>query len=148
MPRPKDDATLLEAEALRLSAGRFVRHVRGSVEQMPAGQSAVLGHLDREGRLAITDLADRERVRHQSMARTVKLLAEQGLVDLAPDEVDRRRVLVGITAQGRTGLEHQRHDRSSVIAAAIRALPADQRALLRQVPSLLDALTERVPEGS
>ncbi|WP_426593489.1 MarR family winged helix-turn-helix transcriptional regulator [Cellulomonas sp. McL0617] len=146
MTQPEDTA-LVEAEALRLSAGRFVRHVRSTVGQIPPGQAAVLGYLDRDGRLAITELAERERVRHQSMARTVKLLAEQGMVDLTPDDVDRRRVIVAITSPGRDRLEQQRHDRSSVIAAAIQDLTPEQRAVLRSVPAVLDALTERVLAG-
>jgi len=144
MPDEARDDDLREAEALRISAGRFVRSIRGTVAQMPPGQAAVLGHLDRDGRLTITDLADREHVRHQSMARTVKLLSAQQLVQLTPDEVDRRRVNASITATGRTRLERQRHDRSSAIAAAIQALTPEQRVAVRAVPALLDALTEQV----
>jgi DNA-binding MarR family transcriptional regulator len=141
---PAEAELLAQAEALRSATGRLVRQIVRRTQEMPSGQAAVLGHLDREGRLAITDLADRQQVRHQSMARTVKLLADQVLVDLCPDEGDRRRVIVEITELGHSRLDHQRRHRAATIAAAISTLPADQRETLKAVPALLDALTEQI----
>ncbi|HEV2634175.1 MAG TPA: MarR family transcriptional regulator [Actinocrinis sp.] len=130
-----------QAEELRAAIGRFVRQVRHE-DGLPGGQAAALGHLSRDGALAITDLADRERVRHQSMARTVRLLADQALVEVAADERDRRRVVVGITALGESVLGADRTKRSARIADALidRLSPAE-RALLAQMPALLDKLT-------
>jgi DNA-binding MarR family transcriptional regulator len=135
---------LAVAEALRGAAGRFVREVRLRAEGMPAGQAAVLGHLARDGQMAITDLADRQQVRHQSMARTVKLLADQSLVELHPDDADRRRVLVRISHRGQQRLGQERGQRSAAIAAAIGALPSEQQDRLKTVPALLDSLTQRM----
>ena len=128
------------AEQLRAAVGEFVRAVRAH-DSMPAGQSAVLGHLARDGELSITALADRARVRHQSMARTVKLLAGQGLLDPVPDEADRRRVVLRLTPDGRTRMDQLRQDRADWIARAAQdRLSPEEQAILFRMPAILAKL--------
>ncbi len=135
-PRSGQDA----AEELRAAVGQFVRRVREH-DTMPAGQSAVLGHLARDGRLSITALAEREQVRHQSMARTVKLLLGQGLLDSIPDEQDRRRVMLQLTPAGAARMDGLRSDRAGWIArAAADRLTAEERAILFRIPGILSKL--------
>ena len=132
------DVTL--AEDLRTAVGDFVRRMRAA-DAMPPGQAAVLGHLDRSGPLPITELARREHVRHQSMTRTVGLLAEQGLIALAADEADRRRVLATITAPGADRLRTERERRTAGIARAIREdLDPAEREILARIPAILQKL--------
>ncbi|MEV0357902.1 MarR family transcriptional regulator [Nocardia sp. NPDC050697] len=134
------DYSLADAEQLRLAVGRFVRRVR-SADTMPAGQAAVLGHLRRDGPLAIVALAEREGVRHQTMARTVKLLTDQGLVEVGPDPVDRRRVVVTLSAAGSARLDDEQANRADWIAQAVQAqLTAQERAVLRRFPAVLEKL--------
>ncbi|MGW4368951.1 MarR family winged helix-turn-helix transcriptional regulator [Nocardia takedensis] len=134
------DYSVADAERLRLVVGRFVRCVR-SVDTMPAGQAAVLGHLRRDGPLAIVALADREGVRHQSMARTVRLLADQALVDLRPDPADKRRVLVALSEDGSARLDDERTSRADWIARAARSELTDrERAVLKRFPAVLEKL--------
>ena len=92
------------AERLRIAIGDFVREVRQH-DTLPANQAAALGYLDRDGPLPITEIARRQQVRHQSIARTVKLLEGQALVELRQDEADRRQVIVRITDAGRSLLK-------------------------------------------
>ncbi|MFC3741294.1 MarR family winged helix-turn-helix transcriptional regulator [Paractinoplanes deccanensis] len=128
------------AEALRVAIGDFVRRARAG-DRMPPGQAAVLGHLDREGALSIADLARRERVRHQSMTRTVHLLGDQGRVELRPHEADRRQVVVALTAAGREALAAERRHRSAGIASAIRDdLDDEEREIIRRIPEVLRKL--------
>ncbi|MEV0710367.1 MarR family winged helix-turn-helix transcriptional regulator [Nocardia aurea] len=135
-----DDYSVADAEQLRLAVGRFVRHVR-SVDTMPAGQAAVLGHLRRDGPSAIVALAERERVRHQTMARTVRLLADQGLVDLGTDANDKRRVIVTLSAAGAARLDDERTSRAAWIArAAQRELTDQERTVLQRLPTVLGKL--------
>ncbi len=130
-----------DAERLRVAVGDFVRRARAE-DSMPAGQAAVLGHLDRTGPVSITDLAARAGVRHQSMARTVALLHAGGLVTVDSDPHDHRRVRVELTAAGRTRLDADRSRRAGWIAAAAHDhLDADERAVYRQIPAVLAKLS-------
>ncbi|MCU1647416.1 MAG: putative MarR-family transcriptional regulator [Nocardia sp.] len=131
--------SVADAEQLRVVVGRFVRGVR-SVDTMPAGQATVLGHLRRDGPLAIVALADRERVRHQTMARTVRLLADQGLVDVAADTSDKRRVVVALSAEGSARLDDERTSRAAWIARAAQELTDQERTVLKRLPAVLEKL--------
>jgi DNA-binding MarR family transcriptional regulator len=127
------------AEDLRSAMGDFVRHVREH-DTMPRSQTAVLGHLDRAGELSIAELARRERVRHQSMTRTVGLLAEQGLVTLGAAEADRRQVVVTITPTGVRSLDAERRHRAAFMAAALDGLNGEERAVVARIPAVLRKL--------
>ena len=127
-------------EELRVSIGAFVRQVR-QLATMPAGQAAVLGHLDRGGDRSIAELARLEEVKHQSMARTVGLLVEAGLAELGSAPHDRRQVVVAITALGRDRLGEQRRARAAWIEDRLAALDAEERDLLARVPGLLRKLS-------
>ena len=108
---------------------------------MPAGQAAVLGHLQRAGALSIADLARREQVRHQSMTRTVSLLKDQDLVAASTVQTDRRQVVILITEAGARRLADERRRRSSSIAAAIRDdLDADEQRIVARIPDILRKL--------
>ncbi|MBM2618196.1 MarR family transcriptional regulator [Actinoplanes sp. LDG1-06] len=128
------------AEDLRAAVGDFVRQVR-AYETMPPGQAGALGHLVREGPLSIADLARRERVKHQSMTRTVGLLESQGLVTLAPAEHDRRQMVVAVTGAGAARLGEQRQVRAGRIAEAMATLGAEERELVARIPAIIRKLT-------
>jgi DNA-binding MarR family transcriptional regulator len=132
-----DDLDL--AEGLRAAVGDFVRRIRAH-DTMPPGQAAVLGHLARGGPLSIADLARHEQVRHQSMTRTVGLLADQAWVALTPAETDRRQVVVSITEAGAARLAEERETRAAAIARALRELTPAERATAARIPALLRKL--------
>jgi DNA-binding MarR family transcriptional regulator len=136
-----DDPDLSLAEDLRVAVGDFVRRVR-AYDTMPPGQVAVLGHLGRVGALSIADLARREQVKHQSMTRTVNLLAGQGLVALGPAEADRRQVVVMITPSGSDRLNRERQARARVIADALGDLSEPERAVAARIPAILRKLLQ------
>ena len=135
-----DDLQL--AEDLRAAIGTFVRAVR-SGDRMPAGQAAVLGHLDRSSPQSIAELARREQVKHQSMTRTVDLLYTQGLITLGRHERDRRQLVVALSPEGRAALTEERENRAAGMAQAIRdKLTDDEREVVRQIPAVLGKLLE------
>ncbi|MGW4945023.1 MarR family winged helix-turn-helix transcriptional regulator [Actinoplanes sp. NPDC004185] len=128
------------AEELRAAIGDFVRRVRVHDEMSP-GQAAVLGHLARSGPLSIADLARLEQVKHQSMARTVGLLADQALVTLGRHDADRRQVMLTLTTSGGEALASARRARAAGIARAIREdLDDAEREILRRIPGVLRKL--------
>ncbi|GAB7186528.1 hypothetical protein ATKI12_6359 [Kitasatospora sp. Ki12] len=137
---PHPDTLELAAD-LRAALGGLVRALRDS-DDLPPNQAAVLGLLVRDERsCTVAELADLRRVRHQSMARTVALMAEAGLVAQQPHPTDGRKQLIAVTAAGRAALLDQRARREHHIATAIEArLTPEERARLRGAVALLDRL--------
>ncbi|MFD4904763.1 MarR family winged helix-turn-helix transcriptional regulator [Kitasatospora purpeofusca] len=137
-PHPE---TLELAADLRSAIGELVRALRPD-DTLPQNQAGVLGLLVRDDRACtVAELAALQRVRHQSMARTVALLTEAGLVTQQPHTTDRRKLLVTATEAGRTALYEQRARREARIAAAIEArLSSDERETLRSAVALLRRL--------
>lgn len=132
----EDEPALLAAE-LRVVLGRLVRRLRAE-RAFPISHAVVLGHLDREGPQAVSELAALEHVRPQSMAQTVRELEEDGLVRRRPDPGDRRRAPVELTARGRTTLEAERSRREGWLATVIgEDLSAEERAVLGRAVRVL-----------
>ena len=128
---PHPDTLDLAAD-LRAALGNLVRTLRDN-DDLPPNQAAVLGLLIRDERsCTVAELADRRRVRHQSMARTVALMVEAGLVAQQPHPTD----------AGRAALLDQRARREHHIATAIETrLSTEERAQLRASVELLQRLS-------
>lgn len=137
----------LLAEDLRRVIGQLVRAVR-VVDEMPPGEAAILGYLDRGGPHTIAELAQLRRVSHQSAAKSVKELRGNGFVQAEPHPEDGRKVLLRITAAGRTRLRQDRARRADSLAGALQGeLTAQERRQLRECIGLLERITERITEG-
>jgi DNA-binding MarR family transcriptional regulator len=140
MPTKADPA--LVASELRVVLGRLVRRLRAE-HRFPLSQGMVLGRLDRKGAQSVSDLANAEGVRPQSMAQTVGDLETDGLIERRPDPGDRRRALVELTEAGRLVLAGDRRRREGWLADAIASdLSLDEQALLRDAVELLRRLAE------
>ncbi len=130
-----DDA-LLAAE-LRLQLGRLVRRGRAE-DPRPQALTAVLGLLAREGALTTSELAGAQRVRPQSMARTVRALEDEGLVERSTDPTDGRKSPLVLTAQGRAALERERRRRTDWLTLALaEALDPEERQTIAAAVPLL-----------
>jgi DNA-binding MarR family transcriptional regulator len=130
------------ASELRLVLGQLVRRLRAE-HRFPLSHGAVLGRLDREGTQAVSDLAAKERVRHQSMTQTVKDLEADGLVERRPDPDDGRRALVTLTPEGLAALEEDRRHRVGWLAAAIdERLSRRERRVIDEAVELLRRIAE------
>ncbi|GAA1983018.1 MarR family winged helix-turn-helix transcriptional regulator [Kitasatospora viridis] len=133
-----DPDPLRLATELRTTIGELVRHLRDTESALPQPQAAALGLLVREGPHTTAELADRQRVRHQSMARTVSQLREAGLIRQEPHPTDGRKLVLHATEAGTAVLQEQRRRREDVMAAAIeRELNAEERRLLARAVPLL-----------
>jgi DNA-binding MarR family transcriptional regulator len=143
MPEDAEDDVARLASDLRLTVGRLVRRVRAESSLMPVGQTAVLGRLDREGPMTTSDLAAAERVRPQSMARTVSLLADEGYVESEAHPTDGRKTLLRIAPAGLEKLVAQREGREHWLAEALETeLTVAERRTLRRSMALLDRLAD------
>ena len=130
------------AGELRVVIGHLIRRLRAE-HGFPLSQGAVLGRLDREGPLSVSDLAVAERVRPQSMAQTVNDLEADGYVTRRPDPDDGRRALVELTEQGLTTLQADRRQREGWLANAIVGqLSDEEQAIIAQAVPLLRRLAE------
>ena len=130
------------ASELRLVLGQLVRRLRAE-HRFPISQGTVLGRLDREGPQSVSDLAAKERVRHQSMAQTVGDLESDGFVGRRPDPTDGRRALVALTAEGRSALAADRRHREGWLAGALdERLTARERRVVEEAVELLRRLAD------
>lgn len=134
------DETL--AEDLRQAVGDLVRAAR-TADTMPAGEAAILGHLDRSGPQTTADLAQRRGVTHQSTSKSVKKLAVEGLVRAEPHANDGRKLVIHITEQGRARLNEERAQRADWLDAAIRGTlsETEQRQIQDCIPLLVRLTT-------
>ncbi|MET9114422.1 MarR family transcriptional regulator [Streptomyces longwoodensis] len=134
------------AEDLRRAVGDLVRAAR-TVDTMPAGEAAVLGHLDRGGPYTTAELAQLRGVTHQSAAKTVKELQGAGLVRAEPHPTDGRKALLHLTDTGRRRLDGERTRRADWLTAAIEdTLSAREQEQLRRCVPLIARLAGRLNE--
>jgi DNA-binding MarR family transcriptional regulator len=140
---PRPSAEIVDAaHELRLVLGQLVRRLRREYA-FPIAHASVLSRLDREGPQTTSALAAAERVRPQSMAQTLSELAGERLIERRADPVDRRQVLIELTAEGRGLLHGDRRRRESWLAGAMAAeLTAEERRILIAAVPLLRRLSE------
>ena len=134
--------TARTASELRVVLGQLMRRLR-TEHRFPIHLGAVLGRLDREGPVSVSDLAAAEKVRPQSMAQTVGELEADGLVKRRPDPDDRRRALVELTPAGRETLEEDRSRRVGWLVSAIEELPVRDQVVLARATAIIGRLAER-----
>ncbi|WP_435126608.1 MarR family winged helix-turn-helix transcriptional regulator [Actinacidiphila sp. bgisy144] len=136
-PAPDPAAEQLAA-TLRSTVGALVRATR-AVDRLAPIPATVLGLLDRQGPMTTADLATRRGVRHQTMAATVKELAEAGYVSGGPHPADARKKVLTLTAAGARALEADRHQRVGALAQALAgSLDREERRTLARALPLLD----------
>ncbi|MCX4717710.1 MarR family winged helix-turn-helix transcriptional regulator [Streptomyces virginiae] len=140
MPIPEPAAVATE---LRTAMGKLTRRVKHE-DRIPLGHASVLGTLDRDGAMTTSDLAADQRVRPQSMARSVGLLREQGLVVRRAHPTDGRKSLVELSPAGRAALEAERGRRAGWLAQAIELeLTDEEREVLARSAALMERLAAR-----
>jgi DNA-binding MarR family transcriptional regulator len=137
LPRP--DTTLELADRLHSAAIHLLRRLRrqDDASGLPAPQLSALSVIVFGGPITLGDLAQAEQVRPPTITRLVAALEEDGLVERVTASEDRRVVHVKATARGVRLLQEGRQRRVASLAAALRALPAGERAAIaRAVPAM------------
>jgi DNA-binding MarR family transcriptional regulator len=142
------------AGELRVRMARLARRLRREDRghALTMSQLTALGRLDRQGAATLSELAAGERVRPQSMARTIDALETTGMVRRAPHPADRRQNLIKLTGAGRAMVTENRLRRDTWLARAMAAaLSPEERDLLVRAGGLMERLAdlagEAGPEG-
>jgi DNA-binding MarR family transcriptional regulator len=133
------------ARALRRSVTLLMRRLRlnRTEEIFSPSKLIVLGSLYRGGPVTATDLAARERIRPQSLTRLLASLEERGFVSRQPDGMDRRRLVISLTEDGKKALEMDVRRREAWLAAAMtRYLSVVEREALFHASRLLDRIED------
>ena len=135
------DAADLAAEArdLRMATFRLARRLRAqrAVDTMSDGQFAVLATLNLHGPHTLSELADRERVTAPSMNRTVNCLEESGWLTRTPAELDRRKVVIELTPEGRAVVEETVRRRDAWLESVLTELTPRQRKTLAAAAAIM-----------
>lgn len=152
MAEPLNDAELAELAAeLRALVGKMSRALRehGGRLGLTPSQSEALGYLYRDGALTVTELAQLQGVRSQSMGATVAVLEEAGLVAITPDPTDGRRRVIAATDRGRTLVEDARSVKEDWLARTItdRCTPEEQATLRDSVALWLRIIAQETTQA-
>src|ERR1043166_586871 len=132
MTKPTTNTTDTElASRLRLAVTRLARKLRQQgPDPITASQLSALATIERLAPLTLGDLARVEQVQAPTMTRIVALLEEQALVVREVDASDRRVARVSPTPAGRRLLERSRSRKNAYLAARLRGLSAEERAVI------------------
>jgi DNA-binding MarR family transcriptional regulator len=106
---------------------------------------AALSTIERHGPITAGDLAAHEQVRKPTVTRILGALVEEGLVERAPDPIDRRVSWVQLTPTGRHLMRTVRRRTDRYLAQRLRKLDAEELATLDRAAEILDRITEAAP---
>ncbi|GAA2482902.1 MarR family transcriptional regulator [Winogradskya humida] len=125
--------------------GRLRRRLKevAGLDDLTPSQTSVLSRLSKDGAASASDLAAAERVRPQSIAATLAVLAERAMIERRPDPHDGRRQLISLTTHGRELIEGSRQAREEWLAKALDERCTEQE---RQTIIAALALLEKVSE--
>jgi DNA-binding MarR family transcriptional regulator len=139
------ESAVQAASDVRVVLGRLRRRLRelADAEDLTPSQSSVLSRLDKDGPATASALAAAERVRPQSMAATVGVLLELGLVARSPDLSDKRRQVLSLSPAGVEHLQGGRRARQEWLASVLqeRCTEAQRHSLIESL-ALLDEVTQ------
>jgi DNA-binding MarR family transcriptional regulator len=133
------------AQRLRIFVGRLRRRLQdaSSVGDLSAPQASALARLALNEPSSASQLAGAERVRPQSMAKTLAALHEQGLIRREADADDARRQLVFLTDEGRACAQGARASRREWLTEAFeRRFTEAERQVIDQALTLLERVVE------
>jgi len=102
-PGDVSESAVRASRELRTMVSRLRRRILelSDNRELTPSQTAVLSRLAKRGDASASELAAAERVRPQSMAATLAVLDERGLIQRRPDPGDGRKQLVSLSAVGR-----------------------------------------------
>ncbi len=131
------------AHEVRTVFSRIRRRLKETydTEGLTPSQTSALSRLSKNGPASTSELAAAEGVRHQSMASTLAVLDERGLITRRPDAEDGRRQLVSVSDAGHAYLEDKRRAGEEWLARSLQQHYTEQeRQTLLKALALLDRI--------
>ncbi|MFI1329402.1 MarR family winged helix-turn-helix transcriptional regulator [Streptomyces sp. NPDC020845] len=132
------------AHEIRVVVGRLRRRLKETYdnEELTPTQTAVLSRLSKDGPASTSDLAAAERVRPQSMAATLGVLDERGLIRRRPDPDDGRRQLISLSESGTAYVDDKRRAGEEWLARSLESgYTEEERQTIIEALALLDRLS-------
>ncbi|MFI0819918.1 MarR family winged helix-turn-helix transcriptional regulator [Streptomyces sp. NPDC021098] len=133
------------AHEIRVVVGRLRRRLRETydMEGLTPTQTSVLSRLSKDGPASASGLAAAERVRPQSIALTLGVLDERGLIDRRPDPDDGRRQVISVSEAGHAFIEDNRRAGEEWLARSLETgFTEDERQAIISSLALLDRLND------
>jgi DNA-binding MarR family transcriptional regulator len=129
---------------VRAAVGRLYRRFRSERPEGGLGDAAleVLTFLHKHGPQTLTELSVQDRVSPASMSQTVNRLTSAGYAVRTPDPDDRRKVLFSATAEGDELARATRAQRNAWLDQRLRALSAEDRAVIARATALLSSIAD------
>ncbi|MET8636671.1 MarR family winged helix-turn-helix transcriptional regulator [Streptomyces sp. NPDC004096] len=132
------------ARDLRVVFSRLRRRMRevAGEEGLTPSQVSALTLISKGGAATASALASAEGVRPQSMAATLAVLEQLGLIRRSPDPDDGRRQLVTLSDAGRERVEGDRQARQEWLARTLQdRYTEEERQTVLEALSLMERLT-------
>ena len=145
-PRTRTKATEPIADALHSAAVHLLRRLRKEDERAGIGPArlSVLSVLVFGGPMRLSDLARIEQVKPPTMTKLVAALEGDGLVKRRADGADARAYRVQATRRGTTLLHEGRRRRVATLAAALRRVHQDERAVLMRAAEIIERVVPTI----
>ncbi|WP_042406016.1 MarR family winged helix-turn-helix transcriptional regulator [Streptacidiphilus carbonis] len=138
------ESAVRAASEVRVVFSRLRRRMRESydTEGLTPSQTSALSRLSKEGPKSASDLAADERVRPQSMAATLAVLDQRGLILRRPDPDDGRRQLLSLSEDGQAFLADKRRAGEEWLSRSLedRCTEAERQTVIEAM-ALLDRLS-------
>jgi DNA-binding MarR family transcriptional regulator len=134
------------ADALHSATIHLLRGVREEDERTGIGPArlSALSVLVFAGPMRLTELARLEQVKPPTMTKVITGLEAVGLVRRRVDPADARAVRLEATARGTKLLQEGRRRRVNRLAAALRALTADEVNVLAEAATIIDRVSGKI----
>jgi len=132
------------ARDLRVVISRLRRRLvdLADTHELTPSQLSILSRLGKEGPASASDLAAAERIRPQSVAATLAVLEERGLVVRRQDPDDGRRQLVSLSRNGKAIFDDRRRHSEEWLSRALQErLTESERQTVIEATTLLEKLT-------
>lgn len=136
----------VDDDVINLMAAISLLRRRVQEAALPRGfswtQIAVVARLAKEGPQSTSDLARAERMKPQSMGSTIGGLEAMGLLKRRPHPLDKRQMLLELTAEGIQACEAVRSEKLAWLAEAVGRLSAAERTILFSAAEIMKGIVE------